>query len=68
MNNYSNKKPHDPHGFKEEVKIKVYVAKVVAVRFPNGTATMMALLESPVPVLTWVNYCAMVPADQLMLD
>ena len=22
MNNYSNKKPHDPHGFKEEVKIK----------------------------------------------
>ena len=44
MNNYSNSKPHDPHDFKEEVKIKYNAVKTIAGRFPNGTATMMALL------------------------
>ena len=30
MNNYSNNKPHNPHGFKEEVKIKYDAVKAVA--------------------------------------
>ena len=52
MNNYNNNKPHDPHGFKEEVKTKYDAVKVIAGRFPNETATMMALLEQNVPALT----------------
>ena len=64
-NNYSNNRPHDPHGFKEVVKIKYDAIKVVAGKFSNGTAVMMALLEAePIP-LTWANYCAMPPADKL---
>ena len=42
MNNCSNNKPHDPHGFKEEVKIKYDAVKVVAGRFQNEIAVMMA--------------------------
>ena len=51
-NNYSNNKPYDPHGFKEEVKIKYNAVKAVAGRFPNGIAAMMTLLETEVLVLT----------------
>ena len=35
MNNYSNNKPHGPHGFKEEIKIKYDAVKAVAGRFLN---------------------------------
>ena len=70
MNNYSNNKPHDPHVFnhvfKEEVKIKYSVVKAVPGRFPNGTAAMMALLKVEAVPLTWADYCAMPPADQLV--
>ena len=41
MNNYSNKKLHDPHGFKEEIKIKYDAVKVVIEKFPNWTDSMM---------------------------
>ena len=68
MNNYSNNKLHDPHGFKEKVKIKYNTVKAIAGRFPNGTATMMTLLENNVPALTWIDYCVMVPVDQLLLE
>ena len=51
MNNYSNNKPHDPHGFKEEVKIKYDVVKTVAGRFLNETAAMMELLGAAVPAI-----------------
>ena len=44
MNNYSNNKPHDPHDFKEEVKIKFDAVKAVAGMFPNGTGAMIELL------------------------
>ena len=60
MNNYSNNKPHDPHGFKEEVKIKYDVVKVIA---GNGTAAMIELLGIDRPALDWVAYCAMPPVD-----
>mmetsp|Transcript_68202 Transcript_68202/g.76353 ORF Transcript_68202/g.76353 Transcript_68202/m.76353 type:complete len:88 (-) Transcript_68202:3-266(-) len=35
LNNYSNNKPHDSHGFKEEVKIKYDAVKAITGEFPN---------------------------------
>ena len=68
MNNYNNNKPHDLHSFKEEVQIKYNAIKVVARRFLNETAAMMALLEAETVPLTWVDYCAMPPADRLVWE
>ena len=66
MNNYSNNKPHDPHGFKEEVKIKYNVVKAVVGKLPNGTGAMIEFLGGAVPALDWVAYCAMFPVDKLV--
>ena len=66
MNNYSNNKLHDPHGFKEEVKIKYNAVKLVGERSSNGTAVMMALIKQNVLALIWVDYYSMVPVDQFM--
>ena len=66
MNNYSNNKPHDPHGFKEEVKIKYNAVKVVAGKFSNGTPAMLELLGAERLALDWVAYCAIPPIDQLV--
>ena len=51
MNNYSNNKPHDPHGFKEEVKIKYDAVKAIAGKFPNRTAAMLAVLGATVQAI-----------------
>ena len=59
MNSYSNNKPHDPQGFKEEVNIKYNAVKAVVRKFPNGTGVMIELLRAEVPTLDWVNYCAL---------
>ena len=45
LNNYSNNKPHDPHSFKEEIKIKYNTIKAVAKKFPNRIAAITVLLE-----------------------
>ena len=37
LNNFSNAKPNDPHGFKEELKIKHDAILAVVREFPNGT-------------------------------
>ena len=66
INNYSNKKTHDSHGFKEEVKIKYNTVKAIAGKFPDGTAAMMTLLEVETIPLTWVDYYAMPPVDWLV--
>ena len=68
INNYSNNKPHDPNGFKEEVKIKYDVIKVVARSILNGIAVMMSLFEAEAVPSTWVDYCVMPPADRLVLE
>ena len=49
LDNFSNNKPHDLHGLKEEIKIKYDSVKVVAGKSQNGTATMMTLLISTAP-------------------
>ena len=46
MNNYSNNEPHDPHGFKEQVKIKYEGTKAIAKKIPNGTVALMELLSN----------------------
>ena len=66
MNDYRNNKPHDPHGFKEEVKIKYDAVKAVSGRFPNRIVTMMKLLGAERLVLDLVVYFAMPPTDQLI--
>ena len=44
LNNFSDNRPHDAHGFKEEVKVEHDSVEAIARRFPSGTATMMVLL------------------------
>ena len=63
MNTYTNNNPNDPHGFKEQVKIKFEATNAIVGRFPNGTATLMHLLSSAESnALDWDGYCAL-PAD-----
>ena len=49
MNNYTNNKPHNPHGFKEQVKIKFKAIKAIAGKFLNVTAVLMELLSRTQP-------------------
>ena len=65
LNNFSNNKPHDIHGFKEEVKIKYNSVKAIAGQFPNGIATMMLLLAVETIPSDWVAYCALILDKQL---
>ena len=50
--------------FKEELKIKYDAVLAVVGKFPNGTGPMLELLAAEVPVLAWVDYCAIAVADQ----
>ena len=51
LNNFSNAKPYDPHGFKEELKIKYDAVLAVIGKFPNGTGPMLELLKTEAPPL-----------------
>ena len=68
MNNYSNKKPHDPHSFNEEVKIKYDAVKAVAGRFTNGTGAMTKFLRAVVPPIDRAGYCQLTPVEQLVWE
>ena len=46
LNNFINANPSDPHGFKEELKIKFEAVLAVVGKFPNGTGPMMELLAA----------------------
>ena len=46
LNNFSKAKPNDPHGFKEELKIKYDAVLAVVGKFPNGTGPMLELLKA----------------------
>ena len=65
LNNFSNAKPNDPHGFKEELKIKYDAVLAVVGKFPNGTGAMLELLKAEAKPLYWDDYCGMLAADQL---
>ena len=68
MNDYSNIKPYDLHGFKEEVKIEYNATKAIARKFPNGIAAMMVLLRAAAPAIYWTGYCALTPVEQLIWE
>ena len=68
MNNYSNNKPHDPHGFRGEVKIKYDAVKVVVERFSNGTGAVIKLLGAAVPTRDWAYYYQLTPVEQLVWE
>ena len=65
MNNFSNAKPNESHGFKEENKIKYDAVLAVVRNFPNGTGPMLKLLSAEVHALDWDDYCTMDVTDQL---
>ena len=64
MNNFTNAKPNDPHGFKEELKIKYDAVLAVVGKFPNGTGPMLKLLKEQSVPLDWAAYCVMSVVDQ----
>ena len=68
MNNYSNNKLHDPHGFKEVIKTKFYVVKAVVEKFPNKTEAMMKILGRKRPARDWTRYCLLTPTQQLVWE
>ena len=53
LNNFSNTKPNDPHGFKEELKIKYDAVLAIVGQCSNGTGPMLELLGAEVPALNW---------------
>ena len=64
MSNYTNNDPYNPHGFKEQVKIKFEATKAIVGRFPNTTTALMDLLSKAQPTaLDWAAYCVL-PADK----
>ena len=65
MNNYSNNIPHDPYGFKIDIKIKFDAVKVVVEDFPNRIGAMMELLGREQPAINWAGYCLLTPSQQL---
>ena len=46
LNNFTNVKPNDPHGFKEDLKIKYDAVLAVVGEFPNSSGPMMELLKA----------------------
>ena len=64
LNNFSNAKSNDPHGFNEELKIKYDAVLAVVGKFPNCTGPWLELLAVEVPPLDWAAYCVMDVAVQ----
>ena len=64
LNNFSNTKLSDPHGFKEELKTKYDAILAVVGKSPNGTGPMAELLKAGTPALDWKDYCTMEVVDQ----
>ena len=64
LNNFTNANPNDPHGFKEELKIKYDAVLAIVRKFLNGTGPMLELLKVEAAPLDWDDYCAMDVADQ----
>ena len=59
LNTYTNNNTNDPHGFKEQVKIKLEATKAIVGRFPNWTTALTLLLSKAKPALDWDGYCAL---------
>ena len=68
LNTYTNNHPNDPHGFKEQVKIKFEATKAIVGRFPNGTTALMHLFSKAETALDWDDYCALSEEERLVLE
>ena len=66
LNTYTNNDPQDPHGYKEQVKIKYKATKAIVGKFPNGTATLLDILNKAEIPLDWAGYCFLLEENQLM--
>ena len=55
--------PKNPHGYKEQVKIRYKATKVIVRKFPNGTAALMEHLSKAPVSLVWAGYCALPEED-----
>ena len=64
LNNFTNANPSDPHGFKEELKIKYEALLAVVGKFPNGTGPILELLKAETSPLDWTHYCVMSVTDK----
>ena len=68
MNNYTNNEPYNPHGFKEQIKIKYEATKAIAGKFLNGTVALTELLTNSQPAYAWAAYCALTAGQQLVWE
>ena len=68
MKTYTNNEPQDPHGYKEQVKIKYEATKAIVGKFPNGTAALMEILNKAEVPLDWAGYCTLSEEDQLVWE
>ena len=68
LNNFSNAKPNDPHGFKEELVIKYDAVLAVFGKSSKGTGPMMELLKAKTASLGCTNYCAMNVTEQAIWE
>ena len=64
LNNFTNAKPNDPHGFKEELKVKCDAVLAVIGKFPNGTGPMLEILKAETVPLAWADYCVVTVANR----
>ena len=65
LNTYTNNDSNDPHGFKEQVKIKFEATKVIVGRFPNGTPALTHLLSKAETPLDLDTYCVLLVEGRL---
>ena len=69
LNIYTNIDRQDPHGLKEQVKIKYKATKTIARNSPNGIAALIELLSNALPApLDWARYCVLPGANQLVWE
>ena len=68
LNTYTNIEPQDPHGYKEQVKIKYAATKAIVRKFANGTAALMELLSNALVPLDWAEYCTLPEEDPFVWE
>ena len=68
LKNFIKVKQNDPHGFKEELKIKYDAVLDVAGKFPNRIGSMIELLKAETQTLDHKNYYGMNIIDQAIWE
>ena len=66
LHNFTAFKLEDPHGCKEELKVKNNAKMAITGKFPNGTGLLEILLAKEQVSLYCNNYCGMTPEQWLI--